>query len=53
VLPGFFNSVDLSRVLAKVREAAAVARKTLLEVIRLGDYKLTISMLSKGVQCML
>jgi hypothetical protein len=39
----------LSRTLARVREAAAVAKEVLLGVIRLDDYESIISMLLKGV----
>jgi hypothetical protein len=53
VLPGFFNNINLLRALAKVGEAAAVAREALLRVIGSGDYELTTSMLLKGVQCAL
>jgi hypothetical protein len=49
VLPRFFNNVNLSRTLAKVEEAAAVAKETLLEVIGSGDYKSITFMPLKGV----
>jgi hypothetical protein len=49
VLPGFFDSVNLSGASARVEGAAAVARKALLGVIGSGDCESTISMLLKSV----
>jgi hypothetical protein len=50
VLPKFFNSINLLRTLAKVKEAAAVAKEALLGVTKSGDYKSTTFMPSKGIQ---